>query len=163
MHIFQADPSQLHLVKELAYAIWPSAYGSILSQEQLSYMLDSFYNLDSLTEQQEQGQVFLLAEEDGIYYGFAAYETNCQEQGKTKLHKIYVLPNTQGKGVGKQLLSQVVDRALANQNHTLFLNVNKYNTAKEFYEYLGFQVIADEVIDIGQGYIMDDYVMAKSI
>lgn len=163
MHIFQIHKDQLSVIRDLAYTIWPIAYGTILSQEQLTYMLDKFYNLEALELQQEQGQVFLLAEEDEIFYGFAAYELNCSAPGKTKLHKIYVLPNTQGKGIGKQLLDEVIEKALAAKNHTLFLNVNKYNKAKSFYEHIGFEVIADEVIDIGQGYVMDDYVMAKQI
>lgn len=165
MQIILATKPQLNIVQELVHKIWPAAYveTGIISLDQMNYMLDRFYSQESLYAQQEQGQVFLLAEEDGIFYGFAAYELNCGTPGKTKLHKIYVLPNTQGKGIGKQLLDEVIEKALAAQNHTLFLNVNKYNKAKSFYEHIGFEVIADEVIDIGQGYVMDDYVMAKKI
>jgi hypothetical protein len=41
----------------------------------------------------------------------------------------------------------------------VFLNVNKYNKAKFFYEKLGFTITKEEVIDIGNDYVMDDYVM----
>lgn len=163
MQIIQSSKQQLAIVRELAYKIWPDTYGEILSVEQLNYMLDNFYSISSLEEQFDSGHVFLFVEEDGQYLGFAAYETDCKEKGKTKLHKIYVMPNTQGKGIGKFLLNEVEQRTKQAENNFLFLNVNKYNKAVSFYKKQGFVKIADEVIDIGQGYVMDDFVMEKLI
>ncbi|MCG2611196.1 GNAT family N-acetyltransferase [Flavobacterium sp. SM15] len=163
MKIIQANKSQLSIVKDLAYKIWPDAYGAILSETQLDYMLENFYAISSLEQQMESGHVFLLAEESGIFLGFASYELNCKDSGKTKLHKIYVLPQTQGKGVGKQLFEQVVQAAKKAGNSHLFLNVNRYNIAQEFYKHLGFEIVHEEDIDIGQGYLMEDYVMEKKL
>lgn len=163
MQIIESSKEQLADIRELAYKIWPDTYGQILSKEQLEYMLSNFYSIESLENQFESGHVFLFVEEDGQYLGFAAYEVDCKEKGKTKLHKIYVMPNTQGKGIGKFLLNEVEQRTKNAENKYLFLNVNKYNNAISFYEKQGFVKIADEVIDIGQGYVMDDYVMEKII
>src|SRR5688572_16857394 len=140
MKVSVADKSQLHIVRDLAYKIWPDAYGEILSEAQLDYMLENFYALPALEEQLENNHVFLLVEENGVFYGFAAYEVNCNNTGKTKLHKIYVLPETQGKGLGKLLLSAVEKAALIAGNSHLFLNVNRYNDAQEFYKRLGFEI-----------------------
>lgn len=161
MQIIQASKDQLLIVQDLAYKIWPEAYAEILSDAQLDYMLENFYSISSLENQFENGHVFLLAEEDGHYLGFASYEVNCKTIGRTKLHKIYVLPNTQGKGVGKLLLKEVEHRAKKAENSILFLNVNKYNKAQNFYNNQGFSIILEEVIQIGKGYVMDDYVMEK--
>lgn len=163
MRILQADKDQLHIVRDLAYAIWPDAYGEILSEAQLDYMLENFYAIPALEAQMENHHVFLLAEENGIFYGFAAYEINCNNTGKTKLHKIYVLPETQGKGLGKLLLAEVEKAALQAGNQTLFLNVNRYNIAQEFYKRLGFEIVHEEDIEIGQGYLMEDFVMEKPL
>ena len=150
---------QLQVVADLASAIWPVAYATILSKEQLHYMLDKFYNLEALQKQLENGQVFYLAQnENQEFVGFVSYEINC-EPNKTKIHKIYVLPETQGTGIGKQLFGVVKTKAQENQQTAIFLNVNKYNTAQNFYQKLGFTIIKEEVIDIGKGYVMDDYVM----
>ena len=46
---------------------------------------------------------------------------------------------------------------------SLLLNVNRQNKAKFFYEKLGFTVIKEEDIDIGNGYFMNDYVMEKRL
>ena len=159
MKIVKCDNAQLEVVKQLAYAIWPSAYAEILSQEQLTYMLDRFYNLEALLNQAESGQQFYLAQNNQQeYVGFVAYEINC-EPNKTKIHKIYVLPQTQGSGVGKELFQFVKEKAEEIHQKAIFLNVNKYNKAQYFYTKLGFEIIKEEVIDIGNDYVMDDYVM----
>lgn len=163
MEIITATKEQLPIIRDLAYKIWPDTYGQILSSEQLEYMLLNFYNIPSLEEQFDNGQVFLLVKEEENFLGFAAYQINCKTEGKTKLHKIYVLPETQGKGIGKLLLQEVENRARLHGNIHLFLNVNKYNKAQEFYKIQGFVVVLDEVIDIGHGYVMDDYVMEKEL
>lgn len=150
---------QLQVVADLAKKIWPVTYATILSKEQLHYMLDRFYNLKALQKQLESGQVFYLAQnENQEFVGFVSYEINCKPN-KTKIHKIYVLPETQGTGIGKQLFDLVKTKAQENQQTAIFLNVNKYNNAQNFYQKLGFAITKEEVIDIGKGYVMDDYVM----
>ncbi len=163
MNIIQVtSQKQLEIVKSLAYTIWPDAYGAILSEAQLEYMLDLIYAIPALEQQQQSGQQFVLAEDDGIYYGFASFQINYKE-GKTKLHKIYVLPQTQGKGVGKSLLHYVEVAVDQNQNSVLLLNVNRFNKAIDFYKKHGFEVIGEEDIAIGDGYLMEDYIMEKKI
>ena len=163
MQIFPISKEQLYIVKDLAYRIWPSAYASILSEAQLEYMLSNFYSLDSLEKQIDNGLVFLVVDSDGTFIGFASYELHHSGTTKTKLHKLYVLPATQGTGLGKKLLEEVAEKAIAAKDTHLFLNVNKYNIAKNFYEKQHFKVIQEEVIPIGNDYIMDDYVMEKEI
>lgn len=164
MQLVLANSTHATIIKDLAYAIWPTAYGEILSLEQLTYMLDMFYSETALKQQiEEKGHIFYLAKNDtGKYVGFVAYEINC-EPHKTKIHKIYVLPETQGTGVGKLLFNLVVEEAKENNQKAVFLNVNKYNKAKQFYEKIGFTITKEEVIDIGSNYIMDDFVMEFTI
>lgn len=159
IHLEKINKNQLPIVKDLAYAIWPSAYREILSAEQLNYMLENFYSVKNLEHQMDNGQVFELLFEDKNIVGFVAYEINCKETGLLKIQKIYLLPETQGKGFGKFMIDEVIKIAKTNQQKGVFLNVNKYNNAQFFYEKLGFTITKDEVIDIGNDYVMDDYVM----
>ena len=154
---------QLPIVIDLTKKIWPVAYGEILSKAQLDYMIDKFYNETALRELIQKGHVFYLAQDDnGKEVGFVSYEIN-SEPNKTKIHKIYVLPETQGTGLGRQFFELVKEKAIENQQNAIFLNVNKYNNAIHFYTKLGFTKVKDEVIDIGNGYVMDDYVMEVDI
>ena len=74
-----------------------------------------------------------------------------------------MLPEAQGKGIGKLLLNQVEYLAKENHSTALSLNVNKFNKAQDFYKKNGFNVIDDVVIEIGHNYIMDDYIMEKEL
>lgn len=157
------NKEQLSIVQDLANAIWPSTYGNILSNAQLEYMLDTFYSIAKLEKQMNNGQIFELLFDETNAIGFFAYELNCNfdnlNQPLTKIHKIYLLPETQGKGFGKFMINEIVRIAKSNNQKGIFLNVNKYNKAKIFYEKLGFVISKEEVIDIGNDYVMDDYVM----
>ncbi|WP_396145003.1 GNAT family N-acetyltransferase [Flavobacterium sp.] len=159
MNIVVATKEQLAIVKNLAYIIWPNAYETILSKAQLDYMLEMIYSIDSLEKQFDNGHIFLLIEDDQNFIGFASYELNCNNSNKTKLQKLYVLPEIQGKGIGKQVIGYIKEKVVLSNNLALFLNVNKFNKAKDFYQKYGFQITKEEVIEIGNNYIMDDYVM----
>ena len=163
MKLTALKTEQLPIVIDLTKKIWPVAYGEILSKAQLDYMIDKFYNETALRELIQKGHVFYLAQDDNDnYVGFVSYEIN-SEPSKTKIHKIYVLPETQGTGLGRQFFELVKEKALEKNQNAIFLNVNKYNKAIHFYNKLGFTKVKDEVIDIGNGYVMDDYVMEVAI
>lgn len=163
MKIVVASKEQLSIVQQLAHRIWPHTFEKILSVEQIDYMLVMIYSIESLEMQLQDNKIFLLVEEGDRFLGFASYELNCDNSNKTKIHKLYVLPETQGKGIGRQLITFISDIALVNQNSTLQLTVNKYNKAKDFYIKNGFEITEEAVFDIGNGYVMDDYVMEKKL
>jgi ribosomal protein S18 acetylase RimI-like enzyme len=158
-----ASKEQLPIVRDLAYRIWPDTYGTTHTIEELDYMLSKFYAVDALEQQIENGHVFVLAEENDTFIGFVAYELFSEHTNSTKIHKLYVLPQTQGRGIGKALVDYVREEAIINKNEKLFLNVNKLNKAKDFYHRYGFTITKDIIIDIGEGFVMDDYVMELSV
>jgi ribosomal protein S18 acetylase RimI-like enzyme len=163
MKLIQIKVNQLPIIIELTKKIWPVAYGTILSKAQLDYMIDRFYSENALSQLMDKGHVFYLAQDENEnFVGFLSFEINSAPH-KTKIHKIYVLPEIQGTGLGKQFFELVKEKAKENNQKAIFLNVNKYNNAFHFYTKLGFTIIKDEVIDIGEGYVMDDYVMELGI
>lgn len=157
-HIIPCEIDELKHVQSIAYRTWPDTFGKILSTAQIEYMLNWMYSLETLEKQLKDGHVFFLAEEGGEKLGFTGLELNSQP-GKTKIHKIYILPSAQGKGIGKALFQKIKQLAKENHQTNLTLNVNKYNqSAIDFYLHSGFEEIRREVIDIGNGYVMDDIV-----
>lgn len=164
LKIRQLAKEELNKVQSIAHRTWPSTFANILNPEQIEYMLNWMYDLKMLESQLEKGHTFLLAEENGGELGFAGFELNHSEGPKAKLHKIYLLPEAQGKGAGKALILEVAGRARKAGQKSLLLNVNKYNQkAIDFYLKMGFQEIYKEVIDIGNGYVMDDVVMELNL
>jgi diamine N-acetyltransferase len=164
MEIQKAGIAEIGIIKTLAETIWPICYATIITTEQLQYMLQLVYSETALLAQIEKGHQFIIAWEDETPIGFASYSPKSATENTTyRLHKIYVLPKNPTKRIGSALLSYVCDASKSLGATTLELNVNKYNTAIQFYNKKGFTVTKEEVIDIGQGYVMDDYVMALSL
>lgn len=165
--MFQIIPntdSQFTAVRNIAFEVWPKTYGSILTEGQIEYMLEKMYSIPSLQEQANaRNHHFILIQDQEETAGFASYEHNVDGSQKTKIHKIYVLSCQQGKGTGKALIDYIERQAKLNNDNALFLNVNKNNSAIQFYEKVGFKIIKEEIIDIGNSYVMDDYVMEKAI
>lgn len=162
--VHTAGIAEIEVIRTLIHRIWKPTYREILSEEQMDYMLDMMYRHDVLLEQMQAGHIFLIITEGGTPVGFAGYECDYKgEKGTCKLHKIYVLPETQGKGIGKILLHTIAEEASEAGQQRLLLNVNRYNKAKDFYAKLGFSIVAEEDIDIGSGYFMNDYLMTRAL
>ena len=158
--ITHATTQHIPIIQELTNQIWPATYLSILTQEQLDYMIAMMYNTEELTKQLTSNHTFLLIWDGERAIGFAGYSPK-EEAGMYKLNKIYLHPDYQGKGAGKFLLNIVMNEVKATGAQVLELNVNKYNKARYFYEKIGFEVYEEKDIDIGNGYWMNDFVMRK--
>lgn len=161
--IQEAGVGDLNTIRQIAYSTWPVAYGQILSTAQLNYMLETlFCDEKLLKDMSEGGQKFIILKDGQLALGFAAYGPHLKEKDAIKLHKIYMLPGSQGLGLGKVLLEAVIQDAAKSGFERLVLNVNRHNKAKLFYEKMGFRVLREEDIPIGP-YWMNDYVMTLSL
>jgi ribosomal protein S18 acetylase RimI-like enzyme len=158
-NIRNASVEDVHLIRELTFKIWPQTYATILSQQQIDYMLEMMYSEASLKKQMDEGSRFILVYDEKEPVGFAAY----QEIKPTtwKLHKIYILTTQQGKGTGKFVIDHIIKEIQQQGATALQLQVNRHNKARSFYEKIGFTVIEEADFDIGNGYFMNDYVMEK--
>ncbi|MCX2453753.1 GNAT family N-acetyltransferase [Pedobacter sp. PLR] len=164
LNIYTATANDFQVIQKIANRTWPATFGAILSPQQISYMLEMMYSTAALTEQVAQkGHHFLLVKDATNYLGYASYELNYKGLPKTKIHKIYLLPEAQGKGVGKLLMKTISEIAKDNKNTALSLNVNRDNSAFQFYKNIGFELVGEENIDIGDGFLMEDYIMEKQL
>ncbi|PTT16745.1 GNAT family N-acetyltransferase [Flavobacterium sp. HMWF030] len=160
--ILDAGLNDIKTIQEITNITWPITYGEILSKEQLDYMLGLFYSEEALAKQIEnKEQLFYLISDSESIIGFIGIEHNYKNEAITKIHKIYLLPETQGKGIGKKVFDEIQNMALENNSKGLLLNVNRFNTALGFYKKIGFEVAEEINIEIGNGYLMEDYVMKK--
>ena len=75
------------------------------------------------------------------------------------VHQVY-----RGRGLGAALIDHVVAAARNEGRDTLYLQVNKYNHGSvEAYKRMGFAIVRSVKVDIGGGFLMDDYVMSRSL
>lgn len=161
MKLIQATASDIPLIQDLAQRSWENAYADILSKEQMEFMLSEMYSESEILShlQNPDYHYYLIRDEhNDSYEGFIGYEHN-YEENTTKLHRIYLVPESKGKGFGKEALQFLNEKVSENGNNRIILNVNKYNSARNFYESQGYKVYDEGVFDIGNGFVMDDYLM----
>jgi len=164
MAIIRATQADVPAIQSVANATWPDTFKEILNPDQITYMLNWMYSHEALSKNiADPNQSFWLFQQDGQTLGFAGIEHHYLKKNTTKLHKIYVLPETQGMQIGKQLILHVIQEALNAGSQSLLLNVNRFNNATGFYDKLGFTIIGEEDIAIGNGYLMEDYKMELKI
>lgn len=157
MQIRKAVIADIPTIQQIAEETWRPTYSHILTEEQTLYMLDLMYAADVLQKQIEGTVEFFMVAVDDEAIGYFAIEPQGDRQAK--LHKIYLRPQQKTKGTGTAVIAYLKNWAITRGIETIELNVNKYNSAVSFYEKMGFELIREMILDIGQGYIMDDYVM----
>jgi ribosomal protein S18 acetylase RimI-like enzyme len=154
---------ELPKVQELAHLIWPIAYKEILSQEQLDYMLNWMYSIDSLEQQLLDGHQYFGIYDQNEMLGFLDIQLNHPFDKEMKVNKIYVLTNQQGKQLGYQLMIHAIDFAKMHNMKSISLQVNRHNKAFEFYKKIGFIIREEKDFAIGNGYYMNDYMMELNL
>ena len=158
-----ANSTDFSNLEAIARQTWPLAYGAILTTEQLAYMLDLFYCHEALSQDiTQKNHLYFLAFLEGKAVGFAGIQHQYL-QYTTKIHKLYILPQYQRLNIGKQLLDFVSQRSKEAGGNSLTLNVNRFNSDKLFYEKYGFTVLKSEDIVLDFGYVMEDYVLIKTL
>ncbi len=164
MHtIITAAVKDAGTIRSLAETTWWPTYTGLLQPEQISYMLDFFYSIENLEHQiKTREQNFLLLLEEGKAVAFAGYSVYENDVNTYKLHKLYCLPQTQGKGYGRILIDSVSGIAADNGASKLLLNVKRDNPAMAFYNKMGFTITAEVDIPLGP-YWLHDYVMEKPL
>lgn len=164
VHIRNVHPEEVFAIAALARVVWQAAYPAIITQAQIDYMLAQRYNAPRLLE--ELGRPDLWWDQafvGGERIGFASTLLTAVP-GEMKLDKLYVHPRSQRQGVGGALLAHVCARARRLGCETLILAVNKHNApAIAAYAKHGFVVRESVRVEIGRGFVMDDFIMAKSL
>lgn len=170
MRIRQATIHDIPIIQALAEVAFRHTYREILSPEQMEYMMEWMYSTKSLHEQMDDnGHVFLiLTADNGEDIGYGSFNKEGKRGDRVLFHlqKIYVLPQMQGKGYGAALFREM-EKEMLRRVHpsavTFELNVNRNNRAVTFYEHLGMHKNRVGDFHIGNGFYMNDYIMAKEL
>ena len=151
-------------MQRLAEAIWRAYYPGIVPDAQIEYMLELGYSAEALGKfVRDDGAGLALAKRDGEAVGFAAWYRP-GEPATTKLDKLYVLTTLHRRGIGRALIAHVEHAARRDGASTLVLNVAKRNVkAIAAYRACGFAIREATVVDIGGGFAMDDFIMARPL
>ena len=154
--IKKADTSDVDLIYALANRIWKLHYPSIISNDQIDYMLDLIYSQDALKQQMLEGQQFLIAYCDQLPIGYISY--SYKPDGYYFLHKFYLDSEKRRNGIGSFFFNQTFNGFV--DLKTIRLTVNRQNyKAINFYFKQGFMIEEVKDFDIGNSYEMNDFIM----
>jgi ribosomal protein S18 acetylase RimI-like enzyme len=151
-------------VAALAHEIWNQHFPPIIGQDQVDYMLVNFQSVPAISRQiREDGYEYYLVVDEGEDAGYFALVAD-EDSGSTQLSKVYLKRSCRGRGLGRAVLAFIEEESVARGVRELWLTVNKDNVDSiAFYQRLGFVIAEPLVMDIGNGFVMDDYRMVKRV
>lgn len=149
------------IIEKMADVIWKDHYTSIIGIEQVEYMLDKFQTAEAIKAQVDDGIEYYLINHEEVGVGYLSF---AKKKDTLFLSKIYVMREMRGKKIGKAAMKFIESKAIEFGYATISLTVNKNNlNSIEAYEKMNFQKKDEIVIDIGNGFVMDDFLMEKRL
>jgi Acetyltransferases len=167
--IRRAGNADLKVIHEMAEIVFRQTYKSILSPEQMDYMMEWMYSLANLQNQVNSGHVYYIAWADDEPQGYVSVRKDSVDADGTEvwhLEKIYVMPSAQGIGLGNRLLETAKQHVRDNKvsvKARIELNVNRNNPAVGFYRNQRLSILRQGDFPIGNGFYMNDYIMGIDI
>ena len=159
-----ADEALQARARAIAETAWPPTYRGIIPDAQIPYMIGRMYSPEAIREAAAAGTPFYLVLADGADAGVCSVDLRPAADGSAELHKLYTLPSYWGRGVGGWLLAELSRRAKESGATSVWLRVNKNNVrAQKAYKAAGFANVRAVCTDIGEGFVMDDFVFARRV
>ena len=162
VEIRMAAREDLATIHNMADVVFRETYRTILSPEQMDYMMDWMYSLTSLERQLQEGHVYYIAWDGDKPQGYVSVQK--EREGLYHLQKIYVMPSAQKTGLGRLLMERALKHVKDEAGHAAVeLNVNRENPALGFYKHVGFKIVRQGDFPIGRGFYMNDYIMGIEV
>ena len=158
--------ADLEALRKVSRDIWFTHYPTILSHEQIEYMLDKMYGIGVIeNEIYNQGIFYDKVLHNSKLVGYVSYGSEIMDNiSYLKLYKCYLLPSLHGFGYGQKMLFHIYQKAQAMKLEKIILNVNKRNQKGiKAYSRFGFEIIDSQVKDFGNGFVLDDYIMGYEV
>ena len=169
IEIKRAGNNDLQTIHDMAEVVFRQTYRTILSAEQMEYMMEWMYSLPNLEKQVSQGHTYYIAWADDEPQGYVSVRKDSVDADGTEvwhLEKIYVMPSAQGTGLGHRLLETAKQHVRDNKvsvKARIELNVNRNNPAVGFYRNQRLSILRQGDFPIGNGFYMNDYIMGTDI
>lgn len=162
MHIEKATTEEdLHKIAELAEIIWHQHFTPIIGKEQVIYMVDKFQSFPALKEQLTSGYEYYRIFDQDDFCGYCGIHP---ENGKLFLSKLYLKKEARGRHLASQTFDFLKQLCRERGLSAIWLTCNKHNdNTLAVYRHLGFKTVDTQVADIGNGFVMDDYIMEVTI
>ena len=153
---------QIEKLASVANIVWHDAFKEILTIEQIEYMIEKFQSFNALSEAiNENNYEYYFIKSDNNVAGYTGIKA---ENDKLFLSKLYILKEYRGKQIATKAFNFIETLAKERNLKSVWLTVNRNNNhAIDVYKHRGFIVTRTQVADIGNGFVMDDYIFEKQL
>lgn len=155
-------PQDIEQTAKMADSIWHEYFTPLIGEAQVAYMLAKFQSASAITRQIESEHMwYFRIMQDGSIVGYTGIR---EDADSLFLSKLYIEKSHRGKGLARQTATFLADRCRARQLSKIWLTVNRHNSPTiAAYQKLGFVIVREQVADIGEGFVMDDYIMEMAL
>lgn len=151
----------VYSLSAVADDIWHEHFTPIIGEAQVDYMLDKFLSPEALVEQINSGYEYFLLSYDYTFAGFVGIH---EENNSLFLSKLYIHKDFRGKKIASYMFQKLIEICKLRGLKKIWLTCNRHNTnTLAVYEHLGFKTVREEATDIGDGFVMDDYIMEYEV
>lgn len=144
----------------LANVIWRQHYSRLIGEDAVEYMLSTLQSPEAIEEQMEDDYIYFFIRSDEENIGYTSVQLR---NNGLYISKFYVLIKARGVGAGRKTMNFLEHLAKGEGLTRIYLNVNKNNDSIQKYKKMGFSIYQETVIDIGEGFVMDDFEMEKRL
>lgn len=162
MEFLEVKKNEIKELADLASEIWHEYWPCILTDEQIDYMVEKFQSESALEFQMKnENYSYYFIIKDGIKCGYFGI-SRCKDY--LFLSKLYLKKEFRHRGIGRAAFDKIKELAKNFGYSSIRLTVNKNNkTTINAYLKYRFAIIDKAVTDIGNGFVMDDYIMSYTI
>ncbi len=169
------NEAEIRLLADLAGEIWNEYWPPIIKEAQTRYMIEKFQSYEAIKNQILNEnyiyKIIRMNSENVGYFGVSVKNKKIWLEGAPDLgfeflflSKLYLKKEHRAKGLGREAFEAVKQIAFEKGLKFIYLTVNKFNTNTiKAYEKWGFKTVETAKTDIGQGFIMDDYIMCLDV
>ena len=156
------SPTRKMAVVSLAQIIWNEWFPSIISQEQVNYMVEKFQSMPAIDEAiREKGYEYFLMILGDTPIGYMGV---APDDGALLLSKLYLMKPFRGQRRSNLFFDRAEEVAKEKgfSKVRLFVNRHNYNSIRVYLR-KGYRIVEEIKTDIGEGFICDDFLMEKEI
>lgn len=152
----------IQFISEIAEEIWHQHFTPIIGKEQVIYMVDKFQSFPALKDQiTNDGYEYYIISSQGEKCGYIGIHP---EEQSLFLSKLYIKQKSRGQHLATKSLQFLVSLCRERNLEKIWLTCNKHNAnTLQIYDHLGFKITDEQVADIGNGFVMDDYILTYTV
>jgi len=149
--------SEIHDIAVLAEEIWHEHFTDIIGEEQVNYMVDKFQSYPALKEQIQNGYEYYQIHSGSTMAGYTGVH---EDDGALFLSKLYIKKDCRGQHLASEAFRYLTALCRKRGLSRIWLTCTKHNAnTLAVYSHLGFSITDEQVADIGNGFVMDDYIL----